>query len=204
MERAFATWGFGAAFMLAACGGGVYPVVENGAPDGGSNTSVSDETSAADGGSGGNARDASTTRDAKTNGDSSSSCNYDAGGNSCFCGDLVCVNGVWGCGPCDTDAGPPTDCNPACAPGSICVRDQFMGGALFLPDDAGNCPSGRHLQGNACVDDPTYICAPYQCAAATPDCNDPCVADLCRTQNSCPYVCTSSQPGQVNCDCLAP
>ncbi len=106
------------------------------------------------------------------------------------------------------DAAPDDDaetsgCTPPCGPGSVCVRDQVVGGALVLPDDAGACPVGRHLTGDRCERDPTFSCAatPAQCSGAV-DCS--CAATLCTQQGSCPYQCTSATSTEVECTCPVP
>ena len=75
-------------------------------------------------------------------------------------------------------------CAPACGGGSICVATGTEGGALIMPNDAGVCPSGRHLVGNNCITDLSYACMtiPAGCGG-TVTCT--CASSLCPTGHSC-------------------
>jgi hypothetical protein len=75
-------------------------------------------------------------------------------------------------------------CSPACGSGSICVGTGIEGGALFMPDDAGVCPSGRHPSGQICVTDLSYACMtiPSVCAG-TVTCA--CASSLCPASHTC-------------------
>ena len=75
-------------------------------------------------------------------------------------------------------------CSPACGSGSVCVATGIEGGALFMPDDAGVCPSGRHLSGNLCVTDLGYACMtiPAGCGG-TVTCA--CASSLCPSSHAC-------------------
>jgi hypothetical protein len=53
-----------------------------------------------------------------------------------------------------------SDCNPACGSGSVCVGTGIQGGAIFLPNDAGVCPAGRHVENGFCLQDLTFACMP--------------------------------------------
>src|SRR5262245_56758492 len=115
--------------LYAACNGQVLPIAEN-----------EDDSGANHGGqSGGDRSGALDVRDGGSAVDSalppidggSASCG-DAGGNSCLCGELVCVDGQWTCTSCPIDGGA-AGC-PACKQGEVCVRDQVAGGALFPVD----------------------------------------------------------------------
>ena len=76
-------------------------------------------------------------------------------------------------------------CSPACGSGSVCVGTGIEGGALFMPDDAGVCPSGRHSSGNTCVTDLAYACMtiPAGCGG-TVTCA--CASSLCPASHSLP------------------
>lgn len=90
-----------------------------------------------------------------------------------------------------------------CGAGQVCVREQVLGGALVLPDDAGMCPPG-YQPGDpgtrACVRDPTYRCAdrPAACAGGALSCG--CAGSLCTGCTMCMGVTDST----INCLCLAP
>jgi hypothetical protein len=75
-------------------------------------------------------------------------------------------------------------CSPACGSGSICVATGTEGGALIMPDDAGVCPTGRHLSGNFCASDLAYACMtiPAGCGG-TATCA--CASSLCPALHSC-------------------
>jgi hypothetical protein len=75
-------------------------------------------------------------------------------------------------------------CSPACGSGSICVGTGTEGGALFMPDDAGVCPTGRHPSGNICVTDLAYGCMtiPAGCGG-TVTCA--CASSLCPASHAC-------------------
>jgi hypothetical protein len=144
-----------------------------------------------------------TTVDAGAESDAPLAPDHDAeagcpGSGECKCGVPECVDGAW---TCPSTCG---ECEPPCGTGQVCVRDQFMGGPYFPVDDAGQCPPGRHPVNGQCVSDPAYACAamPSTCTGGMLDCS--CAGGLCLLQQSCPYQCESTQPGQVNCICLAP
>jgi len=75
-------------------------------------------------------------------------------------------------------------CSPACGSGSICVGTGTLGGALIFANDAGVCPTGRHLSDHICVNDLAYACMtiPVGCAG-TVTCA--CASSLCPTLHSC-------------------
>lgn len=86
-----------------------------------------------------------------------------------------------------------TDCNPACGAGSVCVGSGIEGGAVFLAD-GGMCPPGRHLQGNACVQDLSYACMPIPSGCnGTVSCS--CAGTLCATL----HTCNVQSPGEITC-----
>jgi hypothetical protein len=75
-------------------------------------------------------------------------------------------------------------CSPACGSGSICVGTGIEGGALFMPNDAGVCPAGRHLSGNICENDLAYACMPIPAGCGgTVTCA--CASSLCPASHSC-------------------
>ena len=75
-------------------------------------------------------------------------------------------------------------CSPACASGSVCVATGTEGGAVIMPNDAGVCPTGRHLSGNFCASDLAYACMaiPAGCGG-TVTCA--CASSLCPTLHNC-------------------
>jgi len=81
-------------------------------------------------------------------------------------------------------AGGGMTCSPVCGNRSICVATGTEGGALIMPNDAGVCPSGRHLNGQTCVSDLSYVCMtiPAGCAG-TVTCA--CASSLCSTLHTC-------------------
>jgi hypothetical protein len=79
------------------------------------------------------------------------------------------------------DGGGMKDASTACScalPTEICVANRGIGGAQVVPDDAGSCPVGRHVEGLLCQSDWTYSCQarPLGCSA-TIDCT--CAAFFC-------------------------
>jgi hypothetical protein len=88
----------------------------------------------------------------------------------------------------------------ACGTGSICVEDLTVGGALILPDDAGQCPNGRVVvpQSLGCSVPPTFHCAqvPGACTAGTPAvAHCVCVPSICPAS----YMCTDLTPTLTQC-----
>ena len=75
-------------------------------------------------------------------------------------------------------------CSPACGAGSICVGTGTEGGAQIMPNDAGVCPSGRHLSGNICEADLSYACMliPAACGGMV---TCACASSLCAPLHSC-------------------
>lgn len=94
------------------------------------------------------------------------------------------TGGVTGTGGAGGQAGDDMSCSPACGSGTICVGTGTEGGALFMPNDAGVCPSGRHLSGNFCASDLGYACVriPAGCAG-TVTCA--CASSLCPSSHNC-------------------
>src|SRR5258708_24576194 len=100
----------------------------------------------------------------------------------------------------------------ACQAGQICIAYRTVGGAVFEPDDAGACPSGRHVEpfGNGrgmCVADWGYQCVELRGCAGKVSCS-------CG-QASCPsgYSACGDPPAndmwidpaaQLTCSLLAP
>ena len=94
-----------------------------------------------------------------------------------------------------------TDCAPGCGAGKICVGTGTEGGALIMPDDAGVCPTGRHLSGNACQLDLSYACQPMPSACnGTLACA--CADALCPSNG--PYTCQVASASELLCVILAP
>jgi hypothetical protein len=98
---------------------------------------------------------------------------------------------------------------PTCDPGSVCVEDQTSGGALVLPDDAGDCPAGRVATDagmtRICQVEPTFHCAmlPSACATApgsTAIAHCTCAPSLCSGEG----MCSDLSPTLVECLLLAP
>jgi hypothetical protein len=85
-------------------------------------------------------------------------------------------------------------CSPACGSGSICVASGSEGGAVIFPNDAGVCPSGRHLSGSVCVNDLAYSCAaiPAGCGGNV-TCT--CASSLCPTS----FMCQGPSNGVLSC-----
>jgi hypothetical protein len=97
-------------------------------------------------------------------------------------------------------SGASTDCHPPCTGQTVCVGSGTEGGAVVLAGDGGVCPSGRHLQGNNCIQDLTYTCE-----AIPSGCNGTvtcvCAAGtLCTAQQSCSPIGTN----EITCVLLAP
>jgi hypothetical protein len=186
--------------LFVACNAQVLPVAENGGGDAGpgqdSGGNNGQDSGSSGGNDGGNGADGNTAKDG-----GSPQCG-DAGGFSCLCGEVVCVDGQWTCTSCGTDGGP-GGCSPPCGAGSICVRDQVMGGAVVLPDDAGGCPSGYYSNGSICERDPSFFCAPLPSGCnGTVTCG--CAGTLCTTQQTCPYQCRNATSNEVDCECDVP
>ena len=98
--------------------------------------------------------------------------------------------------PCPADYG---GCG-TCAAGSMCVKEQTIGGAIIVPDDAGVCSSGRVIVPEApgyCSLPPTFDCAPMDPSCfARPSCNcsaSSCNGD-CTDANSKVVVCLRRVP----------
>ena len=108
----------------------------------------------------------------------------------------------------DSAAGDAGTC-ATCGSGSVCVEDQTSGGALILPDDAGDCPSGR-IPADAgarvvCESAPTFHCAllPSACttaAGSTAVAHCTCAPALCSGEGMCSDV----TPTLVECLLEAP
>jgi hypothetical protein len=97
-----------------------------------------------------------------------------------------------------------------CQPSEVCVRQQFNGGALQMPDDAGMCPPGSVPSGGGpgafCMRLPDYHCAPRPgaCGGAALSCG--CAGELCNPNGmvgGC-YMCTGAEGDTLHCDCNAP
>jgi len=84
-------------------------------------------------------------------------------------------------------------CSPACGSGSICVATGTEGGVVIFANDAGVCPTGRHLSDHICVSDLSYACMtiPAGCAGSV---TCACASSLCPAS----YTCLGSS-GILNC-----
>lgn len=95
-----------------------------------------------------------------------------------------------------------------CGAGSVCVENQTIGGAVFRPDDAGQCPAGRIIvpaAPNFCSLPPTFNCAllPSACATApgsTAVAHCTCAPSLCSAGRQC----TDLTPTLMRCLLSAP
>ncbi len=84
-----------------------------------------------------------------------------------------------------------------CATGEICLRQRTLGGAFLPPDDAGMCPTGRHVEGSSCVADFSYRCAARP-TCTTADCA--CLGALCPAS----FMCRGADATVLTCEQLAP
>jgi hypothetical protein len=101
--------------------------------------------------------------------------------------------------PTDSLGGGPTCGTMTCAAGDVCVRVQTLGGACFMPGDAG-CPAGFSPGVVCCEADPTFHCAPRPPACgSTLTCA--CAASALCTPGR---TCTTPTTTQINCTLLAP
>ena len=96
----------------------------------------------------------------------------------------------------------------SCGPTSVCVESQTLGGAVIVPDDAGQCPQGRVLSAGPparCDLAPSYACRllPAACNTApgsTAIAHCTCAASLCQAGDRC----TDVSPTLMLCQLLAP
>jgi hypothetical protein len=119
---------------------------------------------------------------------------------ACPTAKTVCSNGTCALsqgGP--PDAGSVTCGAVTCGAGDICVMNQFEGGAVQLPNDAGMCPDGESNLGGHCQPLPTFHCAvaPSGCAAGL-TCG--CAQSVCDPG----FMCMQASAGLVQCFLLAP
>jgi hypothetical protein len=97
------------------------------------------------------------------------------------------------------DSGPIACGTTTCSSSDVCVMNQFEGGALHPPSDAGTCPDGDVLIGPSCSPAPTYQCEPTPSAcAAGLTCT--CAQSLCDSS----YRCMDAKDGLVSCYLEAP
>jgi len=94
-----------------------------------------------------------------------------------------------------------------CNVGQTCVAYRTVGGALFPPDAAGNCMTGRHVENNRCQPDFAYTCAELSgCSAPATTCH--CMANTaCANDGACrlPTAATWLDPSaDLVCEQLAP
>lgn len=87
-----------------------------------------------------------------------------------------------------------------CAEGEVCVMDQFEGGPLHPPNDAGMCPDGDVLLGSSCEPAPSYRCVKEPASCTTGGLSCSCAQSLCQSG----YTCKSAKDGEVSCYLLAP
>lgn len=82
-------------------------------------------------------------------------------------------------------ASSPTCGTESCTAGEVCVAYRTVGGALFVPDQNGMCPAGRHVEGDRCEPDFGYTCAPLsQCTSLGTSCH--CASgSRCASDNAC-------------------
>ena len=117
-----------------------------------------------------------------------------ATGAYCLAGNAQCISADSPCPPPPNDGGASASGCGICAPGTVCVRNQVIGGA-FIPPDAGRCPDGRVMvpeSPNSCALPPTYYCAPIPAVCGgTPTCT--CAASLCQ------YPCETADANLVFC-----
>jgi hypothetical protein len=138
-----------------------------------------------DGGSGGNGSGGSsgTGGNAATGGSSGGTGGQGGAGDSIGTGGSVGTGGGSG-GQGGQGGQALMTCSPACGSGSICVATGTEGGVQIFANDAGVCPTGRHLSGQTCINDLAYACmtVPAGCAG-TVTCA--CASSLCPALHSC-------------------
>ncbi|HLK41654.1 MAG TPA: hypothetical protein VKU41_33125 [Polyangiaceae bacterium] len=96
----------------------------------------------------------------------------------------------------------------SCGPTSVCVESQTLGGAVIVPDDAGQCPQGYVVSAGPparCNFAPSYECRllPSACNTApgsTAIAHCTCAASLCQAGDRC----TDVSPTLMLCQLLAP
>jgi hypothetical protein len=97
---------------------------------------------------------------------------------------------------------PDTGKCPSCATNQVCVENQTVGGALRLPDDAGQCPVGYLIVPEAptsCSPQPTFHCADLPSACNTGQGNLAIAHCTCAPQ-LCPAAqCTDLSPTLMRC-----
>lgn len=124
---------------------------------------------------------------------------------ACVEPNVACVAGKCAVAPVRTfDGGPGEGGTVACGAktcsgGDVCVMDQFEGGALHTPNDAGLCPDGDVKIGAGCNPAPTFHCAPEP-AACSGALSCGCAQSLCQSG----YSCMTAKNGLVGCYLLAP
>lgn len=110
-------------------------------------------------------------------------------------------------GPATGPAGDAGVC-ATCHPGTVCLEHQVSGGALIMPDDAGQCPAGRVVSPGTpalCVVDPTFQCAPLPATCSNAP-GTPAIAHCTCAKSLCASgeVCTDVTPTLMRCQLLAP
>jgi hypothetical protein len=94
----------------------------------------------------------------------------------------------------------PLACGDAvCGASELCVTEQTIGGAVFVPGDGGVCPPPRIIVPDA----PTSCSLPpsFHCSLLPAGCTNPCscAQAICRGSE-----CSQPAPGSVRCVLLAP
>jgi hypothetical protein len=124
-------------------------------------------------------------------------CNVECGA----CPDTVTVCSHGTCGvalPLGTGGGSVACGTTTCTGGEVCVMNQFEGGAVMSPNDAGMCPDGDVNNNNVCNPEPTYHCAPAPACPSGLSCT--CAQSLCQSS----YTCQEASQGLVKCLLAAP
>jgi len=118
----------------------------------------------------------------------------------------------------DADGASKACVGATCTATEVCVAYRVVGGVALGPDDAGNCPSGHHLEGIGptafCLADFAYRCVPLMGCASTPVTCSCAAAPGAETASTCPSgypFCRNPSPAtwldpaaQLICELLAP
>src|SRR5262249_35889438 len=97
------------------------------------------------------------------------------------------------------DAGSVACGSTTCTAGQVCVMDQFEGGVLVMPNDAGMCPAGDQNQNGQCQPLPTYHCATFPAAGGSS-----LACGAARSVGDGGSPCQSATAGLVQCFLMAP
>jgi hypothetical protein len=117
---------------------------------------------------------------------------------------VACVAGKCAIQSKTLDSGKPdsggTACGKeTCASGDVCVMNQFEGGAIHPPNDAGMCPDGDVRSGSSCNPEPTFHCAPSP-SGCSKGLSCACAMTLCQSG----YTCMDAKDDLVECYLEAP